>query len=161
MLNVGLFSCHRSLTGLFHSLPLCRWKAFSALPCFSRPLVYLSANLLCLRVCGLSLFPQLLFTCFPVAHYLSPNDKPSDTSRLAKMASHFILHRALLRHGSIALRLFSPRRQALILLANCKASPVRPNVRAKRETTVWRLARGTDDEAQRPAGQVPRRWLSA
>ena len=36
-----------------------------------------------------------------------------------------------------------------------------PNVRGKRETAVWRLARGTDDEAQRPAGQVPRRWLSA
>jgi hypothetical protein len=38
---------------------------------------------------------------------------------------------------------------------------VPPNVRAKRETAVWRLAREAHDEPQRVAGQVPRRWLSA
>jgi hypothetical protein len=37
----------------------------------------------------------------------------------------------------------------------------RPNVRVKRETPVWRLARDADDEPHCFAGQVPRRWLSA
>ena len=38
---------------------------------------------------------------------------------------------------------------------------VRPNVRVKRETAVWRLARELHDEPLRLAGQAPRRWLSA
>ena len=40
-------------------------------------------------------------------------------------------------------------------------SQARPNVRVKRETAVWRLARELHDEPLRRAGQVPRRWLSA
>jgi len=42
-----------------------------------------------------------------------------------------------------------------------ESRPTAPNVRAKRETTVWRLAREAHDEARRFAGQAPRRWLSA
>jgi hypothetical protein len=38
---------------------------------------------------------------------------------------------------------------------------VRPNVRAKREATVWRLAREADDNQHGLAGQAARRWLSA
>ena len=41
------------------------------------------------------------------------------------------------------------------------ASFMRPNVRGKWESKAWCSARGTDDEPQRPAGQVLRRWLSA
>ena len=40
-------------------------------------------------------------------------------------------------------------------------SQARPNVGVKRETAVWRLARRLHDVPLRPAGQVPRRWLSA
>jgi hypothetical protein len=36
-----------------------------------------------------------------------------------------------------------------------------PNVRVKRATTVWRLARAVDDKQHCRAGQAPRRWGSA
>ena len=39
--------------------------------------------------------------------------------------------------------------------------PAVPNVRAKRETTVCRLAREADDKQNSLAGQAARRWLSA
>jgi hypothetical protein len=41
------------------------------------------------------------------------------------------------------------------------SSVVRPNVRAKRDTTVGRQAREVDDSQRRFAGLVARRWGSA
>ncbi len=48
-----------------------------------------------------------------------------------------------------------------MLGAGYKSVSVGPNVRAKRETTVWRLAREADDNQRGLAGQAARRWLSA
>ena len=58
--------------------------------------------------------------------------------------------------------LLSLRRQALILLARHVAFPARPNVRAKRETTVGRQARAGENvpRTARP-GLVACRWRSA
>jgi hypothetical protein len=62
----------------------------------------------------------------------------------------------LCSQGLLRMKLFTPG-----LLAQRTIAPVWPNVRVKRETPVWRLAREVHDEQGRIAGQVPRRWLSA